>query len=140
MRSTFLAFLLSSAVLLAQPVAAPKPPAASPPKPAAAAVPKPAVPAREPGLYATINTSLGAIMAKLFEKESPITVRNFTALARGGKAWTDPKTKVKVTRSLYAGTVFHRVIPGFMIQGGDPTGTGMGDGGLEAIPESSIPR
>jgi len=111
--------------------------AQTPPAPAAA--PKPAAPAREPGLYATINTSMGPIVAVLYEKESPVTVRNFSALARGTKAWTDPKTNQKVTRPLYSGTIFHRVIPGFMIQGGDPTGTGMGDGGLTPIPDEFHP-
>ena len=104
-----------------------------------AAAPKPAVPERDPGLYATINTSMGPIVCVLYEKESPITVRNFTALARGGKTWTDPKTNQRVTRALYSGTIFHRVIPGFMIQGGDPTGTGMGDGGLTPIPDEFHP-
>src|SRR6266849_1565212 len=100
----------------------------------------PAAPAREPGLYATITTSMGPIVCILYEKESPITVKNFVALARGGtKAWTDPKTKTKTTRPLYSGTIFHRVIPGFMIQGGDPTGTGMGNGGLTPIPEEFSP-
>jgi len=79
---------------------------------------------REPGLYATINTTMGAIKVKLFEKEAPITVRNFVDLALGRKAWVDPKTGQKVRRPLYNGVTFHRVIPGFMIQGGDPTGTG----------------
>ncbi len=119
-------FALLATTLLAQ-----TPPAAAPAKPAA--------PERDPGLYATINTSMGPIVCVLYEKESPITVRNFTALARGGKAWTDPKTNQKVTRPLYSGTIFHRVIPGFMIQGGDPTGTGMGDGGLTPIPDEFHP-
>jgi cyclophilin family peptidyl-prolyl cis-trans isomerase len=99
----------------------------------------PATPAREPGLYATFNTSMGPIVCILYEKESPITVKNFVALARGGKPWTDPKTKTKTTRPLYSGTIFHRVIPGFMIQGGDPMGTGMGDGGLTPIPDEFSP-
>jgi peptidyl-prolyl cis-trans isomerase A (cyclophilin A) len=90
-----------------------------------------APPEREPGLYATINTSMGAIVCKLFEKEAPLTVANFTGLARGTKEWTDPKTRQKVKRPLYSGTTFHRVIPGFMIQGGDPLGTGMGDPGYK---------
>jgi cyclophilin family peptidyl-prolyl cis-trans isomerase len=94
--------------------------------------------APEPGLYATINTSMGAIQLKLFEKEAPITVKNFVALARGTKAWKDPKTGQMVTRPLYAGTIFHRVIPGFMIQGGDPMGTGMGDPGF-TIPDEFVP-
>src|SRR5436190_15822067 len=99
----------------------------------------PPAPEREPGLYATIATSMGPIVCVLYEKESPITVKNFVALARGTKPWTDPKTKLKVTRPLYSGTIFHRVIPGFMIQGGDPTGTGMGDGGLTPIPDEFDP-
>jgi peptidyl-prolyl cis-trans isomerase A (cyclophilin A) len=101
------------------------PPAAAPATTAAPA----AKPAREPGLYATINTSMGAITVKFYEKEAPITVKNFVALTRGTKAWKDPKTGQMVTRPLYPGTIFHRVIPNFMIQGGDPTGTGMGDVG-----------
>jgi cyclophilin family peptidyl-prolyl cis-trans isomerase len=98
---------------------------------------EPAKPAREPGLYATIVTNQGTIVAKLFEKESPITVRNFTALARGTKEWTDPKTNQRVKKPLYNGLIFHRVIPGFMIQGGDPTGTGMG--GTDVIPDEFDP-
>ena len=94
-----------------------------------AAAPAAAAPAREPGLYATINTSMGAITVKFFEKEAPITVRNFAALARGTKEWKDPKTGQMVKRPLYAGTIFHRVIPNFMIQGGDPAGNGSGDPG-----------
>src|SRR5438132_10588121 len=121
LRSHLLALLATSALLAQTPPSAPAQPAAS---------------ARPPGLYATITTSMGPIVCILYEKESPITVKNFVALARGGtKAWTDPKTKTKTTRPLYSGTIFHRVIPGFMIQGGDPTGTGMGDGGLTPIPD-----
>jgi len=115
---------LFATALMAQTPAAP---------PAAAS--KPATPARDPGLYATINTSMGPIVAVLFEKETPAAVRNFVALSRGGKAWTDPKTGQKVTRPLYSGTIFHRVIPGFMIQGGDPEGSGMGHGGIEPLPD-----
>src|ERR1700683_4228076 len=93
----------------------------------AQAPPATAPPSREPGLYATINTTQGSIVVKFFEKEAPITVRNFVGLARGTKAWKDPKTGLMVVkRPLYNGTVFHRVIPNFMIQGGDPLGAGMG--------------
>ena len=92
-------------------------------------------PAREPGNYATIKTSMGDITVKLFEKEAPITVRNFIALARGAKEWKDPKTGQMVKRPLYPGTIFHRVIPGFMIQGGDPTGTGAGEVGYTIADE-----
>jgi peptidyl-prolyl cis-trans isomerase A (cyclophilin A) len=73
---------------------------------------------------------MGRITCKLFEKEAPVAVANFIALAEGSKEWTDPVTKEKVNgKPFYNGTPFHRVIPGFMIQGGDPTGTGMGDPG-----------
>lgn len=101
--------------------------AQEPKAPAAA----PAAPEREPGLYATITTSMGPIVCRLFEKEAPLTVQNFVGLARGAKEWTDPKTGQKVKRPLYNGTIFHRVIPGFMIQGGDPLGTGTGDPGYK---------
>jgi cyclophilin family peptidyl-prolyl cis-trans isomerase len=100
--------------------------------------PKAAAPEREPGLYATIRTSMGEIFVKLFELEAPITVQNFVDLARGTKAWKDPKTGTMVKRPLYPNTIFHRVIKGFMIQGGDPTGTGMGDIGY-TIPEEFAP-
>src|SRR5580658_533005 len=93
----------------------------------------------EPGLYATIHTSMGDIRVKLYEKEAPITVQNFVALTRGTKAWKDPKTGQMVKRPLYAGTIFHRVIPNFMIQGGDPTGTGSGDPGF-TIPDEFSPN
>jgi len=67
---------------------------------------------------------------KLFAKEAPLTVANFIGLAEGTKEWTDPVSKQKmINKPLYDGTTFHRVIPGFMIQGGDPTATGMGDPG-----------
>jgi peptidyl-prolyl cis-trans isomerase A (cyclophilin A) len=95
-------------------------------------------PAREPGLYATLTTSMGPITIKFFEKEAPITVRNFQNLARGAKAWKDPKTGQSVTRPLYPGTTFHRVIPNFMIQGGDPTGMGNYDPGW-VIPDEFAP-
>lgn len=94
-----------------------------------------AAPAREPGLYATIKTTMGDITVKLFEKEAPITVRNFVGLARGTKESKDPKTGQMVKRPLYNGSTFHRVIPGFMIQGGDPLGTGMGDPGFTIADE-----
>ena len=88
------------------------------------------VPAREPGLYAIIKTSMGTITAQLYEKETPVTVRNFVALARGTKAWKDPKTGAMVAKPLYDNITFHRVIPGFMIQTGDPTATGSHDCGI----------
>lgn len=89
----------------------------------------------EPGLYAVIYTSMGDIVCRLFEKEAPKAVANFRGLATGTKAWTDPTTgKLKHT-PLYSGTTFHRVIPNFMIQGGDPTGTGSGDAGYKFADE-----
>ena len=80
---------------------------------------------------ATFDTSLGKIVIKLFPEESPKTVENFVGLATGEKEWTDPKTGEKVKKPLYDGTIFHRVIPNFMIQGGDPQGTGMGGPGYK---------
>jgi peptidyl-prolyl cis-trans isomerase A (cyclophilin A) len=109
--------------------------------PPAPAKPKPAAPKAaplEPGLYTTITTTMGPITLKLYEKESPITVRNFMDLAQGRKEFTDPKTKQRVKRPLYNGLTFHRVIPGFMIQGGDPEGTGMG--GTDEIPDEFAPN
>ncbi len=82
-----------------------------------------------PGTYATFNTSEGKIVVRLFESDAPITVKNFIELAEGSKEWTHPSTREKSTAKLYDGTIFHRVIPDFMIQGGDPTGTGMGGPG-----------
>ncbi len=83
-----------------------------------------AKPARENGLYAVMNTSQGVITLRLFEKETPITVKNFTGLVRGTKEFRDPKTGQMVKRPFFTGITFHRVIPGFMIQAGDPTGRG----------------
>ncbi len=98
----------------------------------AAQAPPPAQPAapREPGLYATIQTSMGNIVARLFETETPITVKNFVDLQLGRKSWRDPKTRQMVRRPLYNGVLFHRVFDRFMIQTGDPTGTGAGDIGF----------
>jgi cyclophilin family peptidyl-prolyl cis-trans isomerase len=122
---------------------APAKPAAAKPapaKPAAAAKPAPTKPVTPPeppgpprpdGVYAIFDIAhgtepLGKIVAKLFEKESPVTVKNFIDLATGRKQFTDPKTGQRATRPLYNGLTFHRVIPDFMIQGGDPMGSGMG--------------
>ena len=85
----------------------------------------------EPGLYAIIYTSMGNIVCRLFEKEAPKTVANFRGLATGTKAWTDPKTGRVRHNPLYPGTTFHRVIPDFMIQGGDPAGDGTGSPGYK---------
>ena len=91
---------------------------------------------REP-LYATLKTSMGIIVVRLFDEKAPKTVENFTGLATGTKEWTDPKTGQKVKRSLYNGTIFHRVIPNFMIQGGDPLGRGTGGPGYKFADEFS---
>ena len=81
-------------------------------------------------LYATITTNMGAITVKLYSKDAPKTVKNFVGLATGEREWKNPATgEVKKGVSLYAGTIFHRVIEGFMIQGGDPLGMGVGDPG-----------
>jgi peptidyl-prolyl cis-trans isomerase A (cyclophilin A) len=121
---TLLLTALAAGVLAAQ--TDPARPAAEPPKPA-----------RDPGLYVTIVTNHGTIVGKLFEKESPITVRNFVDLAQGRKAWTDPKTGQRVRRPLYNGLTCHRVIPGFMIQCGDPLGNGTG--GTDVIADEFHP-
>ncbi|HWX77376.1 MAG TPA: peptidylprolyl isomerase [Candidatus Acidoferrales bacterium] len=80
-------------------------------------------------LYATLKTSAGDIVIQLFEDKAPKTVANFVGLATGTKEWMDPKTQNKVKKPLYNGTIFHRVIPGFMIQAGDPLGNGTGGPG-----------
>ena len=134
MNIRFLSAILFPMLLAAQaPPAAPKTPAPAP------AAPKPA---REPGLYATIMISQGAapmgrIVFKMFETESPITVKNFSDLAMGRKSWKDPRTGAMVAKPLFNGLTFHRVIPGVMIQGGDPLGTGTGS--TAAIPDEFHP-
>jgi len=86
----------------------------------------------------TMKTSLGTITIKLFKDKAPKTVENFIGLAKGTKEWTDPKTGKKMKGvSLYKGTIFHRVIPGFMIQGGDPLGQGTGGPGYQFADEFS---
>ena len=85
--------------------------------------------ARQPGTYAILETSEGSIVCRLFEKEAPKTVQNFVDLAEGKREWTHPVTHKKSSDRLYDGTIFHRVIPNFMIQGGDPAGTGFGGPG-----------
>jgi peptidyl-prolyl cis-trans isomerase A (cyclophilin A) len=103
-----------------------------------AQTPPAATPPRDPGLYARFETTLGNITVKLYEAEAPVTVRNFVSLAQGKKAWLDPKTGQKVLRPFYNGIAFHRVIPGFMIQVGDPTGLGTYDPGF-VIPDEFHP-
>jgi peptidyl-prolyl cis-trans isomerase A (cyclophilin A) len=86
-------------------------------------------------MTATLHTSKGDIKINLFPDHAPKTVANFAGLAEGTIEWTDPKTREKSSKSLYAGTVFHRVIDGFMIQGGDPLGTGTGGPGFKFADE-----
>lgn len=79
--------------------------------------------------FATFNTSQGSFKAKLMPEHAPITVSNFVDLATGKREWKDPRDGVRKTEPLYNGTIFHRVIPNFMVQGGDPLGTGTGGPG-----------
>ena len=80
-------------------------------------------------MFATLHTTAGDIRIELLPNHAPKTVRNFVGLATGTQAWTDPRTQTESTAPLYDGVVFHRVIDGFMIQGGDPLGTGTGGPG-----------
>jgi peptidyl-prolyl cis-trans isomerase A (cyclophilin A) len=82
-------------------------------------------------LTATLRTNQGDIVLRLFPDHAPETVRNFVELAEGSREWTDPRTRRASSGKLYDGTIFHRVIPGFMIQGGDPLGTGTGGPGYK---------
>ena len=86
-------------------------------------------------VYAHFTTNLGKFTVELFEKDAPKTVANFVGLADGTKEWTDPKTGAKVKKPFYNGLIFHRVIADFMIQGGDPLGTGTGDPGYKFADE-----
>ena len=91
---------------------------------------QPKAPITPTGPTAVIDTTMGRLTCKLYDHQAPNTVANFIGLADGSKDWTDPATLKKIHhKSLYNGTVFHRVIPEFMIQGGDPVGTGLGDPG-----------
>ncbi len=82
-------------------------------------------------LTATLRTNQGDIVLRLFPDHAPETVRNFVELSQGTREWTDPRTRQSSKDRLYDGTIFHRVIPGFMIQGGDPLGTGTGGPGYK---------
>ena len=86
-------------------------------------------------LTATVRTNQGDIVLRLFPDHAPKTVRNFVELAEGSREWTDPRTGRASKDKLYDGTIFHRVIPGFMIQGGDPLGTGTGGPGYKFADE-----
>jgi cyclophilin family peptidyl-prolyl cis-trans isomerase len=135
MRKLFIASLLLSINVFAQtsskPVGTHTPDAGTVPNKASTAT-APAQPT------ATIQTSMGDIHCTLFPDKAPETVANFIGLATGKKPWTDPKTGQLVKgKPLYDGTTFHRVIPNFMIQGGDPEGTGMGGPGYKFNDETS---
>src|ERR1700728_1683259 len=133
-----LAFLLSTAIASAQqtpPAPVPDAPTQQAPSGTSQDLPDSpgaqTAPAVEPtGPTAVMDTSMGRITCRLFDKQAPETVANFVGLAEGTKEWTNPETHEKVHgRPLYDGTIFHRVIPGFMAQGGDPIGNGLGDPG-----------
>jgi peptidyl-prolyl cis-trans isomerase A (cyclophilin A) len=86
---------------------------------------------RQPGTYAIFRTTEGEIVCRLFATEAPKTVQNFIDLAEGKREWTHPTTGKKSKDKLYDNTIFHRVIPDFMIQAGDPAGTGFGGPGYK---------
>ena len=108
------------------PTSKPAPPAS---KPAVPAAPAASAATHGPGVYAHITTNHGAMVARLFDKDVPRTVENFVGLAEGKKQWRNPRTKTMVRRPYYNNLTFHRIIPGFMIQGGDPEGVGTGGPG-----------
>ena len=87
------------------------------------------------GVYARFDTSEGSFSVRLFDQEAPRTVENFVGLAEGTKEWTDPRTNQKVKTPYYNGSIFHRVIDSFMIQGGDPLGQGIGGPGYNFADE-----
>jgi peptidyl-prolyl cis-trans isomerase A (cyclophilin A) len=91
----------------------------------------------KPGMYAVFETSHGTIVAELYPKMAPQTVDNFVGLAEGTKEYTDPNLGQKVKRHFYDGLKFHRIIPGFMMQGGDPLGSGTGGPGYNIPDEFS---
>ncbi|WP_067489692.1 peptidylprolyl isomerase [Actinomadura hibisca] len=88
-------------------------------------------------VFATLNTNKGKIVVQLYPEQAPETVANFVELAEGTRTWRHPETGEQSTTPLYNGTIFHRVIPDFMIQGGDPLGTGTGGPGYEFKDEFS---
>jgi peptidyl-prolyl cis-trans isomerase A (cyclophilin A) len=89
------------------------------------------------GTYAHFTTPLGKFTVHLFDQDAPKTVANFVGLAEGTKEWTDPKSGQKVKKPYYEGLIFHRIIDGFMIQGGDPLGVGSGGPGYKFEDEFS---
>ena len=128
-------------IFFAAACAKPSPAPENKPSPFPAAAPAPAAapgaPTAGKAPYAVIDTNRGKIVAKLFPQDAPKTIENFIGLATGQKAWTDPRTGQPSNKPLYNGTVFHRCIPGFMIQGGDPLGTGTGGPGYQFEDEFS---
>jgi len=127
--SRFFAVSIAAACLASAAVAQQTPAA---PAPALPDGPQPNVPVQvQPnGPQVVMDTSMGRITCQFFQKQAPNAVANFIGLAQGTKPYTDPRTGKKVTgKAFYDGTTFHRVIAEFMIQGGDLTGTGMGDAG-----------
>ena len=90
-------------------------------------------------LTATLTTTQGTVTIRLFPDHAPKTVRNFVELAEGGREWTDPRTRARTKDKLYDGTIFHRVIAGFMIQGGCPEGSGRGGPGYRFEDELPAP-
>ena len=127
MRTTLIAFLLCASIAFAQTAA--KKPASSPQKPAGEAGGNP---------RAIFDTTAGKLTCTLFPKQAPETVKNFIGLATGTKDWKNPVSHAtKHGVPLYDGTIFHRVIPNFMIQGGDPAGNGSGDPGYSFKDEFS---
>lgn len=125
-------FLFSTVFAIAQQsTPPPTPPAQTPPAELPDMPTSQAPPLVEPtGPTVVLDTTMGRITCRFFDKEAPLTVANFIGLAQGTKPWMDPVSKKKMkAKPFYDGTTFHRVIPDFMIQGGDPTGTGTGDPG-----------
>lgn len=114
----------------APPADAPAPPTEKPEAAKPAEAPKPSAAKYGPGVYAHFATNHGVMIARLFDKDAPKTVENFVMLAEGKKQWMNPRTNTMVRRPYYNNLTFHRIIPGFMIQGGDPEGTGMGGPGF----------
>jgi peptidyl-prolyl cis-trans isomerase A (cyclophilin A) len=115
----------------ATPPAAPAPTPALPTNAQDSSMANDGIPQGNGDLYAIFQTNLGNLTVKLFEKDAPKTVANFVGLATGAREWTDPRTSAKSHAKLYDGTVWHRVIPQFMIQGGDPLGQGIGGPGYK---------
>jgi peptidyl-prolyl cis-trans isomerase A (cyclophilin A) len=126
---TFRYLALALAVTISAHAQSTTPPAdALPDAPSTTSQVKPA--AVPTGPTAVIDTTMGRLTCKLYEKETPVTTANFIGLAEGTKVWTDPNTLKKIrNKPFYDGTTFHRVIPNFMIQGGDRMGDGSGDPG-----------